>query len=199
MTRSWPTHNIMPCLRPSWRMLRRRLERNRCPPPSARAARPYPPGLSEICSERIPPPHLGITLSDGDFHLQRFLYHTLVSKIRLSRSFVVSAMTSWLPYDVQSLLPRSSPQTSGLPTPGDAAPEIPRSSIVVNGGSVSPYSGPSLGTIIAFVRHCGCPFAEKEIRMLGEVRKRHDEREVQIVVVQHSDEGQTREWWSTIG
>ncbi|CAO1623838.1 unnamed protein product [Parajaminaea phylloscopi] len=108
-------------------------------------------------------------------------------------------MTSWLPHDVQSLLPRSSPHKASLAAPGDAAPQLPSNAIVVHGQAPRPFDSPSLGTIVAFVRHCGCPFAEKEVRLLGEVRKKYDDSQVQIVIVQHSSKEETLKWWNNIG
>lgn len=111
-------------------------------------------------------------------------------------------MTSYLPHDIQSLLPRSSPKAAQTPSVGEQAPSFPSDIKVVQGGSASniSYSTPSKGTLVAFVRHCGCPFAEKEVKLLGEVDKKHGgQGEVQIVVVQHSDEEETRAWWKRIG
>lgn len=42
----------------------------------------------------------------------------------------------------------------------------------------------------------GCPFAEKEVRLLSQVAK--EKPEVQIVVVQHSSEEETQGWWGRI-
>lgn len=118
---------------------------------------------------------------------------------------ISATMTSYLPHDIQSLLPRSSPQTASLPSVGEAAPAFPSSSDikVVQGGSGGQdinFATPSKGTLVAFVRHCGCPFAEKEIKLLSQVDKQYGgQGEVQIVVVQHSDEEETKKWWERIG
>ncbi|KXS22263.1 hypothetical protein M427DRAFT_129985 [Gonapodya prolifera JEL478] len=89
--------------------------------------------------------------------------------------------------DIASLLPRSSPSVSPAPAVGSPAPSLP---------SGVEY-GNSQGTVVAFVRHCGCPFAEKEIRLLGEVVKQRPG--VQVVVVQHSADAETKAWWDRIG
>lgn len=117
-------------------------------------------------------------------------------------NLLTQKMTSYLPHDIQSLLPRSSPKAAQPPSVGEQAPSFPSDIKIVQGGSTSniSYSTPSKGTLVAFVRHCGCPFAEKEVKLLGEVDKKHGgQGEVQIVVVQHSDEEETRAWWKRIG
>lgn len=102
----------------------------------------------------------------------------------------MSGITSYLPHDLQSLLPRGDqPPTAQIPSIGSQAPSFPNVS----------YNAKKKGTLIAFVRHCGCPFAEKEVKLLGQVAKEDKEGEVQIVVVQHSEEGETKEWWKRIG
>lgn len=98
-------------------------------------------------------------------------------------------MTQYLPVDIQSLLPRASPQTAKVPSVGDKAPDLPSQ-------AGTSYSASKTGTLVAFVRHCGCPFAEKEVRLLGDVAKQHPN--IQIVVVQHSDEQTTKKWWETV-
>lgn len=105
----------------------------------------------------------------------------------------METIASYLPHDVQSLLPRSSPSTQPTPQVGSDAPALPASA-----GDLT-YGTPSRGTLIAFVRHCGCPFAEKEVNLLGEVRKKFTKEQVEVVVVQHSDEAETKTWWERIG
>ncbi|CAO1639226.1 unnamed protein product [Sympodiomycopsis kandeliae] len=95
-------------------------------------------------------------------------------------------MTQYLPVDIQSLLPRQGPDVAEVPSIGSQAPPLAGTS----------YSSSSKGTILAFVRHCGCPFAEKEIQLLGQVAQK--EPDVQIVVVQHSDQQDMEQWWKTV-
>lgn len=42
----------------------------------------------------------------------------------------------------------------------------------------------------------GCPFAEKEVRLLSEAVKQTPD--LKVVVVQHSDEQETQAWWQRI-
>ena len=51
-------------------------------------------------------------------------------------------------------------------------------------------------TLIAFVRHCGCPFAEKEVRLLAE--QASENTQLRIVIVQHSPEQETKEWFERV-
>lgn len=56
--------------------------------------------------------------------------------------------------DLKSLLPHSSPPPAKLPSVGSSAP-LPAKL------GIASYTEP---TIVACVRHCGCPFAESEVR-----------------------------------
>ncbi|KAK5131029.1 hypothetical protein LTR08_001379 [Meristemomyces frigidus] len=47
-------------------------------------------------------------------------------------------------------------------------------------------------TVIAFLRHCGCPFAEKTFLNLREVAKSH--KDIDFVAVSHSSEDATNTW-----
>lgn len=51
--------------------------------------------------------------------------------------------------------------------------------------------------LVAFVRHCGCPFAEKEVKLLGAETRKHSD--LHVVIVQHSAEAETKEWFERIG
>lgn len=85
---------------------------------------------------------------------------------------------------VKSLLPRDTPKVCEAPRVGSHAP----------GGLSIPSGYP---TIVAFVRHCGCPFAAKEVQDLGkQVRKYPNLR---VIIVQHSEEQVTNEWFKVIG
>jgi len=57
-------------------------------------------------------------------------------------STTTASMTSYLPYDIQSLLPRGGPSVASLPAHGAPAPSLPGVR----------FSRP---TCVAFVRHCG--------------------------------------------
>ena len=54
---------------------------------------------------------------------------------------------------------------------------------------------------MAFVRHCGCPFAEKEVRLLAEQSRKWKEqgKQLHVVIVQHSAEKETQEWFEALG
>ncbi|CAD6899823.1 unnamed protein product [Tilletia controversa] len=81
--------------------------------------------------------------------------------------------SSWLPYDLVSVLPRSVPKvTTAVPSEGSQAPAL----------DGVEFSKP---TLVAFVRHCGCPFAQKEIILLGRAYKNSGDK-LQIVIVQHA-------------
>lgn len=99
-----------------------------------------------------------------------------------------SYLQSWVPV-IQSVLPRSSPTASPLPEVGDSAP-APICNIDLTKGNGQP-------TLVAFVRHCGCPFAEKEAKMLAEETKKHDN--LHVVIVQHSEQKESEEWFERIG
>jgi len=93
------------------------------------------------------------------------------------------------------MLPKfASPSVATLPEIGAPAPRTPLPS---SDGSNNNYDFSQRPTLVAFVRHCGCPFAEKEIRLLAdEVRKNG---ELRVVVVQHSEMDVVREWWDSVG
>lgn len=87
--------------------------------------------------------------------------------------------------DIKSLTGSSASQPEQVPKVGERAPQIEG----VN------YT--SSAHIIAFVRHCGCPFAEKEVRQLGEISKKYES--IRIVIVAHSEENVVQDWFKRIG
>lgn len=89
--------------------------------------------------------------------------------------------------DLISVLPASHPQLSPLPTIGSPAPLPPKLGL-------SSYSA---DTLIAFVRHCGCPFAEAEVKQL--VKVANEESNLKIVIVAMSEERDAKEWFATVG
>ncbi|KAE8268503.1 hypothetical protein A4X09_0g3832 [Tilletia walkeri] len=93
--------------------------------------------------------------------------------------------SSWLPYDLVSVLPRSVPKvTSATPSEGSQAPAL-------DGVQFNKQ------TLVAFVRHCGCPFAQKEVVLLGKAYKNSGGK-LQIVIVQHAPQDSIDEWWKAI-
>ncbi|KAF4555224.1 Hypothetical protein D9617_3g022960 [Elsinoe fawcettii] len=89
--------------------------------------------------------------------------------------------------------------TSVLPKPfGPKAatlPEIASEAPTSLGPCTFGPAGPP--TLVAFVRHCGCPFAEKEVRLLGEESERN--AALRVVIVQHSSEADTKDWFERMG
>ncbi|KAH8663518.1 hypothetical protein BGZ60DRAFT_470970 [Tricladium varicosporioides] len=52
-------------------------------------------------------------------------------------------------------------------------------------------------TVITFLRHCGCPFAEKTYSQLRNVAAKHPD--INFVAVSHSDEEATDKWVISVG
>lgn len=94
-------------------------------------------------------------------------------------------MTTYLPYDLQSLLPGHKGSPSNVPEIGEPAPQL---------DGINYTSGPHL---IAFVRHCGCPFAEAEVKSLAKVQTKNSN--VYIIIVAHSKEDVVNDWFERIG
>lgn len=86
--------------------------------------------------------------------------------------------------DVASLLPQSWVPASPLPT---LASHIPP----------SPLSISAHPTVVAFVRHCGCPFAQNEVNQLA--RLSSENQELRVIVVCMSEEEDAIAWFARIG
>lgn len=97
-------------------------------------------------------------------------------------------LQSWVPV-LQSVLPQSSPTASPLPEIGAPAP-APIGTINLSKGNGNP-------TLVAFVRHCGCPFAEKEVKLLAEQTKKNPK--LHVIIVQHSDQTVSEDWFEKVG
>ncbi|KAF2153350.1 hypothetical protein K461DRAFT_278168 [Myriangium duriaei CBS 260.36] len=96
--------------------------------------------------------------------------------------------TDWI-QGLASIRPRFwGPTVAAFPELGDAAPSAL--------GPVS-FSTSTSPCLVAFVRHCGCPFAEKEVRLLAEASQQNPG--LHVVIVQHSPEEQTKDWFERIG
>lgn len=67
------------------------------------------------------------------------------------------------------------------PKIGDKAPKT--STVPLDSGRL---------TIITFLRHCGCPFAEKTYLSLRETARQHGD--IDFIAVSHSDEAATQHW-----
>ena len=90
--------------------------------------------------------------------------------------------------ELQSWLSPHSVSTSSPPTIGSSAPS---SSLL----TAQDFAGKS--TIVTFLRHCGCPFAEKTFLSLRPIASTHPT--IQLVAVSHSDEASTERWLEAVG
>ncbi|KAK0370443.1 hypothetical protein CMEL01_10001 [Colletotrichum melonis] len=77
---------------------------------------------------------------------------------------------------------------SNPPKAGDAAPSTDQLTLPRDGGKPA---------VIAFLRHCGCPFAEKTFITLREAASKHPE--IAFIAVSHSSESHTQKWLSEVG
>lgn len=101
---------------------------------------------------------------------------------------ILPAITSHLPYDIQSLLPRQSSEVSPLPQVDSQAPSLQDQGVDYSKSKVN---------LIACVRHPGCPFAEKEAKDLS--KKLEENESLTVVIIQHSEGEELREWAKTVG
>ena len=101
---------------------------------------------------------------------------------------MTSYLASYIPA-IKSIIPQSSPSVAALPEIGDQAP--------TRVGPVDLKNSGGRPTLVAFVRHCGCPFAEKEVQLLGAESRKNEK--LHVVIVQHSDEATTQQWFDDIG
>ncbi|WYZ44800.1 hypothetical protein EsH8_VIII_000116 [Colletotrichum jinshuiense] len=74
------------------------------------------------------------------------------------------------------------------PKAGDAAPSTDQLKFPRSDGKPA---------VIAFLRHCGCPFAEKSFIVLREAAAKHPH--IAFVAVSHSSESHTTKWVSEVG
>ena len=81
--------------------------------------------------------------------------------------------------------PQDAPAASPTPHPGAPAPLTPKLKI-----------SPGQPTLLVFLRHCGCPFAEKTFLNLREVAKAH--KNLSFVAVSHSDQAATDTWLASL-
>jgi len=78
-------------------------------------------------------------------------------------------------------------QTADTPTVGQKAPATPKLVIPVRNGKP---------TIVTFLRHCGCPFAEKTYLSLRAMAPAHPDMD--FVAVSHSDQESTNRWLASL-
>lgn len=93
-----------------------------------------------------------------------------------------------LQQELTSWLSPESKKTNAAPAIGSKAPSSERLAIPsANGKSV----------VVTFLRHCGCPFAEKTFRNLREAASNNPD--IRFVAVSHSDQGSTDRWLDALG
>ncbi|CAF9924999.1 MAG: hypothetical protein HETSPECPRED_005716 [Heterodermia speciosa] len=86
--------------------------------------------------------------------------------------------------ELKSWLAPSPVPTSSPPSIGSHAPSIP----------TVPTSGP---LVITFLRHCGCPFAEKAFLNLRSHASSHPD--ITFIAVSHGDQVSTDKWLAAVG
>ncbi|KAG9190062.1 hypothetical protein G6011_08150 [Alternaria panax] len=84
--------------------------------------------------------------------------------------------------ELASWLSPPSVHTAETPTVGQKAPPTPKINLAQDGKP----------TIITFLRHCGCPFAEKTFLNMRDIAKAHPD--TTFIAVSHSDQGATERW-----
>ncbi|KAF4542125.1 Alkyl hydroperoxide reductase subunit C [Lasiodiplodia theobromae] len=88
-------------------------------------------------------------------------------------------LTSWLSPEAK--------KTNEVPAIGSKAPSSER--LPVPGADGKPV-------VVTFLRHCGCPFAEKTFRRLREAASGN--ADVRFVAVSHSDQASTERWLDSL-
>ncbi|KAL1793869.1 hypothetical protein ACET3X_007290 [Alternaria dauci] len=89
--------------------------------------------------------------------------------------------------ELNSWLSPPSVPTAETPTVGQKAPSTPKLTIPVHHGKP---------TIITFLRHCGCPFAESTFLHMRNMATAHTD--IEWVAVSHSEQGATGRWLSAL-
>ncbi|KAK5112270.1 hypothetical protein LTR62_004431 [Meristemomyces frigidus] len=82
--------------------------------------------------------------------------------------------------------PTTTTNPSSSPALGQLAPKTPNLDL----------SSPSEPTILVFLRHCGCPFAEKTFLNLRQAAKRH--KSVAFTAISHSSAAATQTWLDSL-
>ncbi|KAL1652027.1 hypothetical protein SLS58_000150 [Diplodia intermedia] len=89
-------------------------------------------------------------------------------------------LTSWLSPEAK--------KTNEAPAIGSKAPSSEQLAIPAADGRP---------VVVTFLRHCGCPFAEKTFRNLREAASRNPD--IRFVAVSHSDQAATDRWLDSLG
>ncbi|KAF2012399.1 hypothetical protein BU24DRAFT_435749 [Aaosphaeria arxii CBS 175.79] len=85
----------------------------------------------------------------------------------------------------------ASPEALAVAAPPVIGQEAPRTPV---------FEVPHPGTgaaVITFLRHCGCPFAEKTFQCMRDAANRH--RDINFIAVSHSDRDSTDRWIAAVG
>ncbi len=108
-----------------------------------------------------------------------------ISIVQRQREWKISDAIHWEMSFWQELnswwAPSGAPATATPAAIGSEVPETPKLGLE-----------PGRPAVVAFLRHCGCPFAEKTFLNLREAAK--ENKHVDFVVVSHSDEESTDKW-----
>jgi len=83
------------------------------------------------------------------------------------------------------------------PAPVDSAPVPSVGSKAPSFGELQFPRANGKPTIITFLRHCGCPFAEKTFSELRKLAGKHPE--VNFIAISHSDQAATDKWVIAVG
>ena len=79
-----------------------------------------------------------------------------------------------------------------------AAPKVNESLVVGSHvEAVGPFANAGKYWLVAFIRHVGCPFAERTVKALNAWGKKHPQ--VKLFLVSHGDPGITQQWLAEIG
>jgi hypothetical protein len=89
------------------------------------------------------------------------------------------------PVDPRTFLPPRALPLAPTPQPGDRAPSLPVA------------LGDGRPTVVAFLRHTGCPFAELTMQMLREAAVRSPD--TQWIAISHAPAGATDLWCRAVG
>ncbi|KAI3397014.1 hypothetical protein diail_11341 [Diaporthe ilicicola] len=95
-------------------------------------------------------------------------------------------LTQMFTKELQSFKSPPPKETAPVPKVGDPAPSHDKLKL------------PDKPTIVVFLRHCGCPFAEKTFRNLTAFSIKHHPQ-IHCIAVSHSDEAATTDWVEHVG
>ncbi|KAF2495709.1 hypothetical protein BU16DRAFT_461731 [Lophium mytilinum] len=90
--------------------------------------------------------------------------------------------------ELNSLWAPTKVETGPVPALGQQAPSTERLPILSFGGKP---------TVVTFLRHCGCPFAEKTFISLRKTAEDHPD--MRFIAVSHSDRESTDKWLRAVG